>query len=118
MTFVIFVVWTCKPGITSLVVDTTLNQQSRMAGQMFQNKDLFCNISLIVLEVLIMVFAAAGSPVSLCFAALTVPNPPEPAVPLHIQSSMVKSHGDGVADMSGGGAGLERYDLKYAFRFD
>jgi hypothetical protein len=56
--------------------------------------------------------------VILCFAALTVPNPPEPAVPLHTQSSIVKSHGDGVADMSGGGAGIERYDLKYVFRFD
>jgi hypothetical protein len=65
-----------------------------------------------------MVFAAAGSPVSLCFAALTAPNPPKPAVPLHTQSSMVKSYRDGVADMLGGGVGLERYDLKYAFRFD
>ena len=43
-------------------------------------------MSPIVVEVLTMIFAAAGSPVSLCFVALTVPKPPESAVPLHTQS--------------------------------
>jgi hypothetical protein len=33
-----------------------------------------------------MIFAAAVSLVTLCFAALTVPRAPEPAVPLHTQS--------------------------------
>jgi hypothetical protein len=30
----------------------------------------------------------------------------------------VKCHGEGVAEISGGGAGCERYDLKNVFRFD
>jgi hypothetical protein len=71
-----------------------------------------------VLRVLTMIFAAAVSLETLCFAALTVPNAPEPAVPLHTQSWIVKSHSDGVAEMSGGGIGRERYDAKYVLKFD
>jgi hypothetical protein len=74
---------------------------------------LSCAISRIVLEVLTIIFAAAVSLVALCFAALTIPNAPEPAVPW-----IVKSHGDGVAETSGGGTGCERYDAKYVFRLD
>jgi hypothetical protein len=48
-------------------------------------------------------FAAAVSPDNLCLAAFTDPKAPLPTVPLTIQLLKMKSHGDGVAEMSGGG---------------